>query len=709
LASQLGNFNVIKTEAKVTEEFLRTLPKLKTEKLVPVFKNMANSNSFKMGASQAMQIATRAVVEALTESFVKDVRDDFKKAFKVHQEAFAGQRDLEVAALFGKVAVGMARDRQRKITGLADRINKLAVHCNAEAKKIDCTKKKDQDLKSAIDKKERAEGKLKKESEAAKRKLEGKRNDWWAIMIDAATYHEQLRIVRDDLADAKYLNKNRSKIEELARFAKDANKRKQYQEELKRLEKLESLQKLKSKEKDLTTKHKKAWEKIDALMPTIEKERVSAITIIKKNQGPLIEIEKAYQKAVSEIHNRFNKCLGTKVSKLPEAASPTMKEMRAKLSQEVDPGIIYHALKEKLKKLSENAGKTKITSRKKDGELCGPEKQAKIPFVGDGECWNVHELFGGNILMQKKGNAIRARLSSEKYANGEGVKGIYQSMIYKGSQKGKQLYLEHIYTDADRKFLREFIDPSVDDKIIDKLIEWKAKAVIKTTTGNKNSNSIPLDPIPFAPIQLTPTPSSGGGEVPHESLSVSHIPFNYDFNIQITGGFENKIKQRKGEYCVKGICILKKKDGFGNPTFFKVPSNLFLYGETKWKKLDPAWKYADMISPKEKGFKDMKGIAKLGGKIWLETSSVMNCPTRQDEITVRVEPQKNPSAGFNVVLKETSKNSGTYTSDSEGLTLDFKKKDVFDNFMGNINIYVPQLKELQGSGFFPNMLTIYDN
>ncbi len=632
----------------------------------------------KATVSKAVQIVTRAVVNALMEPLVAGKRRHLEEAMVQLDDTFAAQRDLRLAEMFGGVAIGMAQERQRKVSDLADRIKKLATGCKAKFRESECSKQHKQAEKGAKAKREKAVAKLEAENGAAENKLEAKREEWRVAMVEAAEHHQALQRVRDDLLDAQSLAENRSKLEDLATAAPDADKRTQYKAELARLNKLESLEILQAREKETEAARQAAWDKIDALLPAIEKERKAALAVYNKNQDAIDVAYKAYHKEMNAAYEAFLKCLGSKISTLPEAANPSLKELRAKLSQEVDPNIIYFPLQEKLKALAKHASETKITARQKDGKLCG-EKQALAP-VTDGECWAVHPLFENEAVVQEKGGKVSATIYSGK-----------DYMVYEGTLKGDQLDLEHVYTKADRGFLRNWIGGGVSDAMIDKLISLGPKATVKGTRSKGTPQGYLVNPTPAL-----------GQAYQHELANMTHQMLDYDLPPNLTGGFEPVINS---EYCDKNYCISKLDDGH-RPSHLDLLPEKFFAGEAQWLKLDPIWKHAGYVTALNEGFKESPdGMFALGDKIWIEVTSDMNCKRRQDEITVRVEPEKKPKKGFDVVLKETSKDSGIYRSDG-GVKLDFKKKDVIDGFQGNIRLYVPEQQEFSEEGFYPMTIPI---
>ncbi len=687
VGSQLTSFSVASAKNLTPTKFLKGLPVSETNKLVPTFKHLANAESFKMGATQAAQLASRAIVHAFTEQFVKKTRVEFEKALKEYEDAFKGQRDYELSALFGKVAIEMAKDRRQKITALADRINKLAVNCKFEASKNECGKKLEAALKRAKDKYNKTTATLKKENKIAQQALDQLRHQWRKEMIQTAEYHEQLQIVRDDLIDAKRLQANRQKLEDLAKSARDASKRGKYKAELERLKKLDSVENLAAREKDLVAKHKQAWNKIDALIPAMKKAGTHALAVYNKNNNAIEEAEKIYMGEISKAHSDFYACLETKVSAVPEAANPTLKEMRKKLTQEVDPNFIYFALNKKIKELGSRAGKTKITAHKNNGDLCGPEdKKAAAPSM-KGTCWTLSSLFDNEAFVQKKNDTVNATVFSGK-----------NSMVYEGTLKDGQLYLEHTYTEADRGFLRGWIDERIGAKFIDKLISLKAKAVIKGTMGEGQPREYLTGPTPAL-----------GDSYPHQLMTGTHKLLNYNLKSQNIGGFESSVNNfdasTGAEFCDGYHCLFEFNGPRLNPSFFAIEPQGFLSGNAKWLQLDPVWKHVGYINVMDKGFKESEdGIFDLGDKIAVEADSDFNCKRRQDEITLRIEPEKTPVKGFNIVLKETSKDSGIYRS-TDGVKLDFSKKDVIDGFQGNINLYIPEQKKYKGS--FPMTIPIF--
>jgi hypothetical protein len=161
----------------------------------------------------------------------------------------------------------------------------------------------------------------------------------------------------------------------LASGARDAETREKYQAELEKLNQLADPSALRARVTELETKRKAAKDRAEATLSEIAKNSERARGVYNANNTAIDSAEEVYRRAVSKAWADFYDCLGTSVSTLPEAPTPAIKELRAELTQEVDPSFIYHGLRAKLKMLEDAAGKAHISTRDKDGIQCQPDGQ----------------------------------------------------------------------------------------------------------------------------------------------------------------------------------------------------------------------------------------------------------------------------------------------------------------------------------------------
>jgi hypothetical protein len=360
IGAQLTDFTVVRTDGQGARLTLQ---------------HIAGSQTKTQLASGGASLVTGAVINALTEALSGPARDDFRNAFSAYQQAVAGQRDYELAVAFGAVAISMAQKRQREIAALADRISKLAVLCQAQARKSSCADRRDEAISAAKSARAQASGQETQAIESARKELEAQRADWQAAMDEAAKHHNQLRTARDELAEAERLSGSRTQIAELASGAGDSETRAKYQAELEKLNQLGEPSVLRARATELETKRNAARDRAEATLSEIAKGTERARGVYDANNTAIEKAEEDYRRAVSKAWADFYDCLGTSVSTLPEAPTPAIKELRAELTQEVDPSFIYHGLRTKLTMLEDAIGKARISARDKDGIQCQPDGQ----------------------------------------------------------------------------------------------------------------------------------------------------------------------------------------------------------------------------------------------------------------------------------------------------------------------------------------------
>ena len=315
-------------------------------------------------------------------------------------------------------------------------------------------------------------------------------------------------------------------------------------------------------------------------------------------------------------------------------------------------------------------------------------------------CWRIEEpSFTGDVLFSEQGKEITAQISHGLLESKDSTHDNYAAidsdkvLEFEGSLTGNKLSLEHTYS---RQRLSEVVDNSYPDYLIDKMIELGAKATIIGTIKKD------ID-------------YYGAGFQKWDVMEGNYVVLNFavenyeqgrdscpEPGIKINNSGSDEVIYSLA-YNDQDYCLYKtenRNDGYLiNDGYFSIGD----MGGITWLKLDPIVSKMTAINIRNTSFDNEQMMERnpihVGERIWLEVHEEgNNCRFRQDSLEVRLEPEKNPEKAFTIVLHETSKSSGRYRSNSDGIKLEFREKDVLSKGdYGQVKIFI------EGAPLYNNM------
>ena len=513
---------------------------------------------------------------------------------------------------------------------------------------------------------------------------------------EQAVLQDAIEQLDEDIAKLKREQKQ-SGVDATATISLLAQKKLEYQQRINKLKEKNKdnavVKELKQKQQEL----KKLWKEQDDWLENKRKLNVQLKQARTELQQEINKADQNYIIAARKAREVFDKCLGEAVSHISsrtkvDTTDRTDDVMKSSKGNLLTVGEIFEPLIDAQKRFIVELKTFKPEYKKIKG--CEKVKQpvSSQAKLGSGQCWRIeYPAFVGDVLLYQDGEKISAQVS-HGVIEGTGeddnpaAEMIDEKRVlnYVGTLKGKQLYLEHVFSENSRDFLRSMIREEYPDAFIDQMITLGAKSTIEG--------------------EITEEDIYGTGTT--KKVMQGHYQY-LDYDIEPYSYGEDRCLQANTVFTDKNHCLYKKNSKLNNNSLISHGYESYGDKDVRWIQLDPiaenmrslfVHRKPEQGSPVTSGTPieqtaDMGKSMKLGDKVWLGTQDSMsilnNCRFRQDELTVRIEPEKTPAKGFTVVLKETSKHSGDYRSDANGTKLDFAANDVlYDNGYGNIHFSI---------------------
>ena len=342
------------------------------------------------GVKSLNGIIAKSVIDAATASSMGKTKKDLQMADKELQKALQYRIDMHLAALVMKRRIDEIRKQKNEIAGFRDRLFDMFSECAFKNRESKCRTQMD----AILDQTEQARETSVKQAEVrrnkAKDRLSSVRQQRNKKFNEVENTHEQLRMAKDRLADAQYLEKNRSKIKMLAAQAKDAQIREKYNKELSRLQQAGTVEAAAKQVDALEQRRKSLWDEISGLQQKISTASENASNVYHETEQVITAAENEYVQAIRKARNDYYKCAGSRqwMSAKPENVAKPGKALSKTLQEggQIPPDEIYRQFEVAQSTLLAELNKARVHLLK-TGKKC-PEKKAAVsqPFAESG-CW----------------------------------------------------------------------------------------------------------------------------------------------------------------------------------------------------------------------------------------------------------------------------------------------------------------------------------
>lgn len=373
MTKELSKFGALTLSKKGKTVFS---PKIKLKK-IPNSKSLAG-------------IISKTVIDAATASSMGKTRADLQMADKELQKALQYRIDMHLAALVMKRRIDEIRRQKNETAGFRDRLFDMFSECAFKNRESKCRTQMDTVLEQA----EQARDTRVKQAEVrrneAKERLASIRKQRNNKFHEVENTHEQLRMAKDRLADAQYLEQNRSKIKILAAQAKDAQIREKYKKELSRLQQAGTVEAAAKQVDALEQRRKSLWDEISDLQQKIGTASENSSNVYRETEQVITAAENAYVQAISKAREDYHKCAGSRqwMSAKPEHVAKPGKALTKTLQEggQIPPDEIYRQFEAAQSAVLAELNKARVHLLK-TGKQC-PEKKAAVsqPFAESG-CW----------------------------------------------------------------------------------------------------------------------------------------------------------------------------------------------------------------------------------------------------------------------------------------------------------------------------------